>query len=182
MPVWLWIVVGIVVLLGVAVVAFFVWASKTSGRVRADILERGEDTTAWIVDVEPPEGLMWAIALVLVSPDPDVPADTMRALARRVRAVRAKKRKPADRDEATVARLTKKQLDALGRERLPDGFTGGWEVYSAFMDLGPLDEENLPEDALDGESYPVRLIWDEYPTMMVVPPPKRRKKSRRGDD
>ena len=173
MPGWVWLLIGLVFLLGVSFVVWLVLAGHKVKRWRAEVLERGELTTAWVVDVQPPEGLMWPIALILLCPDPDVPDDDMRDLVRRVRA--ARKRKPKDADGAEVARLTKRQLDALGRNRLPDGFTGGREVYSFFYDVSKDNEENLPAGGLDVESFPVKLLWDERLTTLVVPPPRKQR-------
>src|SRR5690606_33884130 len=129
---------------------------------KAEIHERGEVTTAWVVDVQPAKGLMWPIALLLICPDRDVPDEVIRDLVKRVRATR--KRKPKDPDGVEVARLTRNQTSAPpGRNLLPDGFTGGREVYSFFYDVTQNDAVNLPEDGLDAESFRVKVMWDEHP-------------------
>ncbi len=182
MPVWAWVLVGLFGALLMLVVVFFVWAMRWTNRVTADILDRGDDAAAWVVDVQPAEGLIGPTALVLVSPELDIPDDAMRQLVARLQELRTRRRKPATRDEREAVRLTAKEIDTPGRQRLPDGFTDGREVYSTFMTLGPDETDNLPKGALDDEWFPVRVIWDEYPTMMAVPPRRRKKKARRNDD
>jgi len=175
MPVWVWILIGVVFVGGGVVVVWFIRASKDLSRWQAEVLERGEVTAAWIVDVQPKEGLMWPIVLILLCPDPDVPDETMRDIVRRTRAVR--KRKPKDPDAAYVARVTGSQSFNPGRTRLPDNFTHGYEVYSCFFDVYPEHEENLPKGSLEGESFSIKLLWDEHETILVVPP-KRKSRNR----
>jgi len=175
MPGWAWLLIGVALLGGGALVVWLIVAGKEFVRWRAEVLERGEITTAWIVDVQPKEGLMWPIILVLLCPDPDVPDETMRDIVRRTKAARS--RKPKDPDAAHVARVTRNQSFHPGRERLPDGFTHGYEVYSFFYDLHLDDEENLPKGGLENESIPVKLLWDKHETILVVPP-KRKSRGR----
>ena len=177
MPGWAWLLIGLTLVACVAVgllVVFFVYATKKARGWRREIEEGGERTTAWIIGVQPAEGLMWPIAHILLCPDPDVPDDVMRDLARRVEAVRF--RKPKDPVLAEVARLTRSEhaTKTPGRQRLPDEFTGGHEVYAQYFDVGVSDDEaNLPEGALDGESFDVLVIWDHETQTLVVPPRKQ---------
>ena len=175
MPGWAWILIVSVVVLVAIVGVWLFFNLRKLAQWKAEILEDGDLVVAWIVDVQPAEGLMWPIVLVLVSPDPDIPDDDMRALVAKVKKVR--KRKPKDRDGAKVYQLTKKQIDAPGRNQLPEDFCNGLEIHSSFMDIGLDEEANLPKGGLDNEAFLVKLMWDNHPTIMVVPPRKKRNRS-----
>lgn len=183
MPGWVWLLLGLALVACVAVglfVVFLLHASKKVQGWRREVEEFGERTTAWIIGVQPAEGLMWPIAHILLCPDPDVPDDVMRNLARRVEAVRF--RKPKDPVLAEVARLTRSAhaTKTPGRQRLPDEFTGGYEVYAQYFDAGGSDDEaNLPEGALDGESFDVLVIWDHWTDTLIIPPRKKPARRRR---
>lgn len=183
MPGWVWLLLGLAALgTCVAVGLLVVWVTRMSKLVQGweeEIEEFGERTNAWIIDVEPGEGLMWPIAHVLLCPDPGVPDEVMRDLARRVEAVRF--RKPKDPVLAEVARLTRSAhaTKTPGRQRLPDEFTGGHEVYAQYfhIDAGH-NEDNLPEGALDYESFDVLVIWDHKTDMLLIPRKKPRRRRR----
>ena len=182
MPGWAWLLLGLALVACVAVGLFVAWlmhASKEVDALRDELEESGVRTTAWIIGVEPAEGLMWPIAHVLLCPDPGVPDEVMRDLARRVEAVRF--RKPKDPVLAEVARLTRSAhaTKTPGRQRLPDEFTGGHEVYAQYfhIDAGH-NEDNLPEGALDYESFDVLVIWDHKTDMLLIPRKKPRRRRR----
>lgn len=181
MPGWAWLLIGLALVACVAVglfVVFLLYAEKKVQVLQDELEEFGVRTTAWIIGVEPAEGLMWPIAHVLLCPDPDVPDGVMRDLARRVEAVRF--RKPKDPLLAEVARLTRSQYATKnpGRQRLPDEFTGGHEVYAQYFHIDDGHNlDNLPEGALDGETFDVLVIWDHWTGMLLIP--RRKKPGRR---
>jgi hypothetical protein len=181
MPAWAWVLVGLfgfLLVLALAWVVRILILARGGYKMRADVLDRGEDVAAWVVDVHTDRQLGGTTVLVLLSPDPGVPDDVMRGLAARLQDLRTRRRKPADHDERRAVRQARSGDENPLRTRLPDGFTGGWEVYSHFMYLMVEDEENLPKGTLEGEWFPARVIWDEYEQYTAVPP-RRKKKSRR---
>ena len=175
MPGWLWLVIGLVLLFCV----FAYYAVVTTGAWRKEVLEYGERTTAWIVDYEPGEDLMWTIALVLLCPDADISDDFMRGMVKKVDEART--RKTRDSVSAKVAQMTLSHTSALGRQRLPDKFTEGHEIYAFFFEVHDDNAANLPKDWLNEDFISVILMWDKHETTLVVPPRRKTRKRKRSD-
>ena len=78
--------------------------------------------------------------------------------------------------------MTLSHDDACGRQRLPEKFTDGHEIYSFFYQVFSDDVVNLPEDWLDSDYISVFLMWDKRLTTLVVPPRRKTRKRKRSDD
>lgn len=178
MPGWIWLVIGLVLLVVFLVVLSY-WIVETSDGWRREVLEDGERTNAWIVDYEPGEDLRSPIILVLLCPDPDIPDDFMRQMVKKVDNARTRKAK--DSVTAEVARMTLSHESTSSRQRLPKKFTEGHEVYSFFYHVFSDDAMNLPEDWLNSDFISVILMWDKHETTLVVPPRRKRRKQKRSD-
>ncbi len=179
MPGWIWLVVGLVLLVVFLIVLSY-WAVVTTDGWRKEVLEDGERTNAWIVDYEPGEDLRSPIVLVLLCPDPDIPDDVMREMVKKVD--NARTRKVKNPVAAEVARMTLSHTSALGRQRLPKTFTEGHEIYAFFYEVFSDNAANLPEDWLDRDFISVILMWDKHETTLVVPPRRKTRKRKRWDD
>ncbi len=178
MPSCIWIVIGLILLV-VFLVVLSKWIVDTSDGWRNEVLEDGERTTAWIVDYEPGEDLRSPIILVLLCPDPDIPDDFMRKMVKKIDKARTSKAK--DSVTAEIARMTHSHEDLCGRQRLPEKFTEGHEIFSFFYRVESDDAVNLPEDWLDEDFISVILMWDKHETTLVVPPRRKSRKRKRSD-
>jgi hypothetical protein len=142
MPIWGWVCAGLVVVAAGLVVL----GTIDERKLRRHYAEHAERAIGWIVQANTAlytsgaegkdrdrTGVSWggspAQILVAFGAGADEPDPYMAELAERVAALKGER--PDDPDEVAVARLVDDEAyRPRERFRLPDGFTGGREVYS----------------------------------------------------
>jgi len=182
----LWVILGLlcvgIVLVLIAFVAFVAYANISERRGIAHVMEHGSPTVGWIVQANDnlfQDGSMPSYpALVLVSPDKQTARDEefMTELAERIRDLKGEECE--DEEEQLVSRwVTDERYREGKRDRLPESFTQGREVYLAHIIIR---RDHLPEGKLTQPCVHCQLIWDE-PGTLVVSIPERSKSNRKRD-
>ncbi|MDY3555802.1 hypothetical protein R5W24_004948 [Gemmata sp. JC717] len=182
MPIWGWVCVA----LTVAAVAFVVYANVVDRKRRARTLEQGDQTHGWLVQANSAlfeDGHMDLPALVVISPDPDTNDDEefMTDLAARIMDLKSETGRVIGRTKAerAVSKLMSDETYIEGRrDRLPDEFTDGREVYLAHIFIY---RDHLPLKRLEDRQVLCAVVWDDD-AAMICTRPMPRKRRRRDDD
>lgn len=178
----LWIILGLgCVGLVLALIAFVVYANIHERRGIAYVKEHGSRTLGWIVQANDnlfQEGQMPSYpALVLISPDKDTAADEefMTDLAQEI--MELKGEECEDEEEQAVSNLVTDERYREGkRDRLPDSFTDGREVYLAHIIIF---REHLPKRRLTEPCVHCQVVWDKPGTLVItIPPPQKPSRKR----
>jgi hypothetical protein len=178
----LWIILGLgCVGLVLAMIALVVYANVHERRGIAYVKEHGSPTIGWIVQANDnlyQDGQMPSYpAFVLISPDKETASheEFMTNLAGEI--MELKGEECEDEDEQRISKLVTDEKYGEGkRDRLPQSFTEGREVYLAHIIIF---RDHLPKQKLTESFVHCQVVWNEPGTLVIsIPGPKKPNRNR----